>query len=994
MFHYPKAGPSVTNGVRPSPGMAKVAERFALDQTMQFGLFSRLRASTQSFSTSNWANMFDFISDPQFDPCRDFIERSRQNGKGWDYLQSLNRTLAKLDEWLVEQEEMNYWPSLGTSSTERHQVWLEIVAAKKSAEELSFAATRPLVIVGPDESEPDIKVPLSKETAWQGYRSYLEGQGWKKVAVDNIENSALHILRRMRRNTVDRGAVKGLVVGHVQSGKTANMAGLISMAADYRWNLFIVLSGTLENLRVQTRNRLIKDIFPHQGTLSWQAVEHPSTSKPVGERAQDMQFHQGCNDRHLVVSLKNASRLAGLIGWISKDKLRMKQMRIVIIDDEADQGGINTANVSKEERSRINGLIVDLVNLPVQCVNYIAYTATPAANFLNEEPGGSLYPKDFIVALRQSDEHFGPLQVFGLPATSRDPLGIVLTVPSDDLEKLRAIHAGESLVLPDTLRESILWFLCCTAAMRLSGFRKPVSMLIHSSAAQRHHANVEIALRSFLDKCTLAREKFLRDCAEVWAAHTADISVESFGERFADYGNLANLVDYPDFSDLAKELLVLISKITAIELDGAFERTYHSGIHVCVDNCANNNITNENEIKRLFYPDPDNPQPPDIATAFIVIGGGTLSRGLTIENLVSTFFLRASAQADSLMQMGRWFGYRKGYELLPRIWMPEITREKFEFMTIAEEELRDDLEQYMKLGADPSLYGPRVRVHPSMSWLRPTAKARMQSQTTAEFDFSGVNRQTTLFHDGDGAESAHIRNRSHTEEFLNKVGLAEKGQGNSLVWRNVDATQVASFLEGFQFHPASQFFSEITPFLVWLKEQAVATGYRHWNVVAAGSDPIENRQWKLPGGAVGVVARSRIIPARSDGAVSIGTLRDPRDLLADVVPGTALPIGGNLGNTTIIDCRDSGEVGEVPQLLLYLIDKDSKRQSKVAPAEGMGKKIRSDLNAKADIVGISLWLPGVKNRKKSFVTHVTVRIRPNLAADNDDLPGTGEEYAT
>jgi hypothetical protein len=934
--------------------------------------------------------MSDPTTDPKFDLCRKYIEMARQNGREWDSLNHLNRAPDRLDEWFLAQEEMSFWPCLGSTPSERHQTWLGIVAGKKTAEEMSVAATRPLVVVGAEEAE-QVQVPQVEKTAWQLYRAHLEGQDWKKAAIDNIENSALHILRRMRRNTEGRKPVKGLVVGHVQSGKTANMAGLISMAADYRWNLFIVLSGTLENLRVQTRNRLVRDLN-HPGNLSWKVIEHPSTSKPAGERAQDMQFRPECNDRHLIVSLKNSSRLEALIGWITKNQLCMKQMRIVIIDDEADQGGINTANVSKEERSKINSLIVKLVNLPVQSVNYVAYTATPAANFLNEEPGESLYPEEFIVALPQSDEHFGPVQIFGLPAADRLPLGIVLDVEKGDLQLLDSLHKGDVDTLPDSLEEAVLWFLCAVAAMRHLGFRKPVSMLIHTSSAQKHHANVETALRGFLDKCASAKSAFLERCAAVWNARIADLDPDSFAERFASYGALDNIHDYPEFGSFSVELEVLIATITAIQLDEEYERKYHRGIHVCVDNCANNGITDENEIRRLFYPDPENSHVPDTATAFVVIGGGTLSRGLTIENLVSTFFLRASAQADSLMQMGRWFGYRKGYELLPRIWMPEATREKFEFMTVAEEDLRDDLQRFMYRGARPSEFGPRVRVHPSLTWLRPTARNRMQSTITADYDFSGVNRQTTLFHDGPGAGEVHRKNFAHTEAFLAAAGTGESGQGNSLVWRELDVATITNFLREFQFHPGSQFFSEIGPFLLWLDSQAAEVGYRSWNVVAAGSAPGGGPDWKLPGGTIGLVSRSRVLPDRSDGAVSIGALRDPRDLLADAGTATGTEMKGTLNNLDIDRLRDECGVGGIPQLLLYLVNKDSKpqREGRISNSG----RVRGNLAAAEDIVGISLWLPGVRDRRKSYATRLTVRIRPELLATDDDLSDSEAEAST
>jgi hypothetical protein len=932
--------------------------------------------------------MSDSTNDPKFDCYRAYIELARRNGKEWDFLEHLKRTPAELDRWFLDQEETHFWPSLGATSDTRRAQWLVIVSAKKAAEEMSVAASRPLVIVGAEESEQNIQVPPVEKSAWQMYRAHLGLQDWKPAAIDSIENSALHILRRMRLRTADRGAVKGLVVGHVQSGKTANMAGLISMAADYRWNLFIVLSGTLENLRIQTRNRLVRDLN-HPGNLSWKVVEHPSPSSPPGARAQEMQFHAASHDRHLVVSLKNASRLEALIGWITKHRVGMEQMRIVIIDDEADQGGINTANVSKEERSRINKLIVDLVSLPVQSVNYVAYTATPAANFLNEGPGDSLYPEDFIVALPQSDEHFGPVQIFGQPEAGRLPLGIVQDVSMEDLQGLDDLHKGEGTTLPDSLGEAVLWFMCCVAAMRHKGFRRPVSMLVHTSAAQRHHAAVETALRAFLLACRADLPSFIAHCQTVWRARTADLDPDSFRERFPSYGRLAALDAYPSFVDFSGGLAVLVSTITAIQLDGDHERTYHDGLHVCVDNCANNGISDENEVRRLFYPDPEHSQVPDTATAFIVIGGGTLSRGLTIENLVSTFFLRASAQADSLMQMGRWFGYRKGYELLPRIWMPEATREKFEFMTLAEEDLRDDLQRFMYRGARPSEFGPRVRVHPRGSWLRPTAKGRMQSTVAADYDFSGVNRQTTLFHDGTGAGEIHRRNLSDTEAFLTAAGTPVKGQGNSLVWRNVGVAAVSAFLGKFRFHGASQFFSEIGPFLEWLEGQGAEAGYSSWNVVAAGSDPGAGRAWQLPGGSVGLVSRTRILPGRSDGAVSIGALRDPRDLLADAGMGTAEELKGPLNNVDVDRLREERGVGGIPQLLIYLIDRTS--TPKGAPRVTKDGRSRWNLGAEADIVGLSLWLPGVSDRKTSYAVRLTVMIPPALLASDDDLPGTGEE---
>jgi len=938
--------------------------------------------------------MSDISIDPVYDLCRAFIERWRQRDKSWEELPSLGKTPEDLDAWLVDQEEMQGWPSLGVNPRERAQRWKQIIDAKRLAEQRSVVATRPLVVVGAEESEPGIQVPSDPQSAWQLYRTHLSDQDWKPKAIQNIENSALRILRYLRMDTTSREPVKGLVVGHVQSGKTANMAGLISMAADHRWNLFVVLTGTLENLRIQTGKRLISDLF-RSGNLTWKSIEHPSKASPYGNRAENMQFEATRPDRHMIVCLKNPARLRHLIEWIEAHKIAMKQMRLVIIDDEADQAGINTGQVSKEERSKINKLILRLTNLPLQSVNYVAYTATPAANFLNEGPGKTLYPEDFIVALEQADEHFGPVQIFGHLEAHREPLGIVYDVPAKELDDIKDLHLGERIALPDSFKQSLLWFICCAAAIRLSGAIKPVSMLVHTSSKQKHHTNIDISVRRFLDECAYLcssnEAQFKTETETLWNKVTSDLDNSGFAERFPGYGRLDKLNKLPKFIDIFPEIKILLSKVTAIQLDEQQERSYHKGIHICVDNCANNGIDDENEVRRLFYPeDSDNV---NFASAFIVIGGGTLSRGLTIENLVSTFFLRASAQADSLMQMGRWFGYRRGYELLPRIWMPRETREKYEFMTIAEEDLRDDLEKFMHGGSRPSDFGPRVRVNPRMAWLRPTAANKMQQTVTADFDFSGINRQTTLFHDGVDAKSILDSNRILTENFIKELAKdGERGNGNSLIWRDVNVEAVMKFLSDFKFHSGNQFFSDISPFLKWIDQHAGNAGYEKWNVVAAGSNGTKNGNWILPGGSVGLINRTRIVTERSDDGVSIGALRDPKDLLADAFLTDEDKSSDKLDNISIIGKRDKGRVGAIPQLLLYRIEGKSEKSTTQNPSNANGKQ-RASLKAKADIIGISLWLPGgeKKENKQSYVTHLTVRIPPLLLVTKDDLLDTGEE---
>lgn len=936
--------------------------------------------------------MAELLFDPKFDLCRRLIEVARQKGAEWDTLPPAGMDPQQFDEWLLMQQQYSYWPSLGNSAIERRQRWADIVSAKRAAEEASISASRPLVVIGKEETEPGIVAPQASHSMWQLYKARLISQQWNESAIDSVESSALRILKHMRRSTLGRKPVKGLVVGHVQSGKTASMAGLIAMAADHRWNLVIVLTGTLDNLRIQTRNRLHDDLN-HHGNLQLKVIDHPSRGSPRSQRAQDMHFQSDSPGRHLIVCLKNSSRLKSLIDWIKADAKSMNQMKILIIDDEADQAGINTADISADERSQINRQIIALISVPALSVNYVAYTATPAANFLNEGPGGSLYPEDFIVCLRQSDEHFGPLQLFGIPEQGYNPLGIVREISKDDLEDVRALHGDTAAGLPATLIDSLMWFLCCVAVMRVDNFAKPVSMLIHTSQRQAHHENVGQAVRSYLSEQHADIPGFLTRCKEVWEKITTDLNDVQFAERFPLYGRLAELGANPSFDLISEMLPEVVSEISAIRLDETKAMTFHRGVHVCIDNCANNRTSGETEVRRLFYPAPDMQNPPKFASAFIVIGGSTLARGLTIENLVSTYFLRASAQADSLMQMGRWFGYRRGYELLPRIWMPEETRFKFEFITLAEEDLRDDLQRFMYAGVKPAEVGPRVRVHPRASWLRPTGKNKMQEAMSCEYDFSGVSRQTTVFHDGPAHTVLHTENRALTESFLSSLKESRAAErGVARVWDAVPLASVSNFLTSFSFNPNAQFFSEMPAFLEWTDKVASGENLTHWNVVVSGNRPDGEDVWTLPDGSqIGLINRSRV-PSRSVAgkSVSVGVLRTPTDLLADARLGKA-KLPRQLGNEAIANWRTSGGVGQVPQLLLYLINKDSEPKHQFDADDG---DARDSLAAGAHIVGVSIWLPGSGNKVRSYVSHLTVRIPTVLDSDSDDLENTFAEENT
>lgn len=917
--------------------------------------------------------MPDIITSPRYDQYRTWIQNARDHKLDWPEIEAKGTRV-----WLESQASDQFWPPIN------EQQWKAIVAAQKHAEESSLQASvieedsSDEAILGP-EIDAAIQASQSERSTWMLYKKRLESSGWKTEDIQSLEHSSLETLKRMRRDTHARPPVKGLVVGHVQSGKTANMAGLMAIGSDNGYNLFIILSGTIEALRQQTQKRLLRDLnFPEcPKNLEWRSLEHLGLNSPDGEQASHLAFHEGSHSRHMTVSLKNVIRLKNLKKWLTKDPHKLKQMRIVIIDDEADQASINTAALGADTPSKINSCIVELTKLSAQSVNYISYTATPYANFLNESYPESLYPKDFIITLAQSKDHFGPAQVFGIEGVAnRDGLDIIRTIPAEqdanDICQIKRLHSNANSELPESLQSAIAWFISAAAARSLWKQNEPTSMLIHTSRNVEHHKNTGTAVMKWLSETP--REELLAYCQKVWANETTAFTREDFHLQFPDYGLSETIAEYPDFKAIQPGIETLLSRITNIPLDEKGIPEYHRGIHVCIDNSENNGINDDNELVRLFYPQ-------DVlahSTAFIVIGGSTLARGLTIKGLVSTYFLRDSNQIDTLMQMGRWFGYRRNYELLPRIWMTIKCRKKFDYMSLVEKELREDLKGYMTAPHwRPEYYAPRVLNSSAFCKIRPSAKNKMKHAEPIDFDFSGANSQTTIF----SSERPILeQNIDQTESFLLDLQSLPVSRGTSLIWENVQFGPIRNFLENFNFQERGRFFASIKAFCEWFEKIKEKAGYSEWSVVVGGLDSDKHGSWKIGEYSVNMISRSRLKRASNKSEIAIGVLRDPKDLLADADLPESFKYPIKPENSTIQNIRNEAGLAKTPQLLIYRIAKGSK-----APE---GLKTRADLDADADVIGISIWIPGVRNRHNGnpdFSRKLHVRLEEVDDSDDSDF---------
>ena len=754
-----------------------------------------------------------------YDKPRKWITDSRSRGIVWEAIELGNKAdYAGLQSFLELQADINFWPEISISD------WHQLVQSQKNAEERvkDIELIDGIAHIHDNRQDNAISVPEDEMSSWQLYKKKLLADGFKDETVNEIESTTLKILKRLNGDTTSSGPVKGLVIGNVQSGKTANMAALMAMAADWGWNMFIVLSGTIENLRVQTQNRLFNDLN-QQGTLWWRPLQHLSKTVDISQQAQSLHLDPGSKERYFTVCLKNSSRLKKLIQWAQADKNKQRQMKIIVIDDEADQAGINTCKIDQDELSRINKLIRALVNGKNEknedvdghylAMNYIGYTATPYANILNEAGEESLYPRSFITTLAVSREYFGPQQIFGYSgdSVSFDGMDIVRTIDSDELNELKSIHDGDVFTTPESLLDAVCWFMCGVACMRIWGYKKPVSMLIHTSQKTAHHSAIANVVNDWI--ANTPENDIIKRAERVWYEETSKFSLESFRVQYPTYDRPDEAINkYPDFPAIEEQLCILLGDgISHIELDAEGTLTYHKGIHLCIDNCTNNGITSDGMHVRLAYPEAHNMPYP--APAFIVIGGATLSRGLTIEGLISTFFLRSVGQADTLMQMGRWFGYRKNYELLPRLWITDKTRQQFEFLAALDQELREEI-QYMDItGRSPSDYGPKVKNSPKISFIRITSKNRMQAATEALMDYSGASNQTYLFDNDATTLRDNIR---HTEDFIRRLGVEWHPENdyfpNNAVWKDINFVEIRKYVENFKFCKG---VTTVTALLAW-----------------------------------------------------------------------------------------------------------------------------------------------------------------------------------
>lgn len=745
--------------------------------------------------------------------------------------------------------------------------------------------------------------PRAWHADWPGLARSLREGGLSDEDLNEIDRSSSKIVSRLGDPGAAEFGTRGLVLGHVQSGKTTNYTAVTAKASDAGYRLFIVLSGMHNALRDQTQQRLEHDLLREQER--WFNLTHDGDFGNPGNAAAILAGKLRC----LAVVKKNVHRLRRLNKWLDSAPDAIRTLPILVIDDESDQASID---VGDDERSTISELLRRLLDRPKAA--YVGYTATPFANVLiDPHSDEDLYPRDFIVALRQPYSHMGTETIFGREPLSQDEFffesdgrDIVRHLPEDEVDDIRPptqtdqLASWEPYPVP-SLKDAIRYFILATAARRARGQSGHSSMLIHTTMRVLGQARTRAPVQEILAE---TKERYAKgevaDLRSLWASERHRVPVKGLRPV--------------TFDELAVHIGAVLRQCRVIVENSASEDT-------------------------LEYA--EEPQ------VVIVIGGNTLSRGLTLEGLVVSYFLRSATAYDTLLQMGRWFGYRRGYEDLPRVWMTTELHDWFIHLATVEAELRTEIERYEREQLTPLDYAVRIRQHSGMTV---TSRAKMGSARPARVSFAGERVQSLFFHHRDpewlarNLEAGRALVRAAVRHGVRPEAVRNTGQR---LLRDVPVDHVRRFLRTYSFHENHHPRLSQQTLLKYISRQNNRGDLRKWNVLVVGATSGEGRRDIDLGldGRTGLLTRSRLRTGGGSSA-NLKAIMSRTDLIADLAAGDDELAHAAQARSTVqlLRSRPRG----TGLLALYPIDRNS------APAK---RGVREPLGALEDVLGVGIVFP-------------------------------------
>lgn len=784
---------------------------------------------------------------------------------------------------------------------------------------------------------------------WDHYSAQLARPrgSWDSDSIAALGLSTDDVISRLSdptRNEIYQ--VKGLVMGYVQSGKTSHFSGLIAKAADAGYRLIIVLAGTMDILRQQTQRRIDKEIIGKEllgteeyGTdADWaRFVEHNGRPSELGffdwnrltNRGDDYSslkhhlhvlefrptdrnkpFNDPSNLRNtparLAVIKKTPARIAKLcadLGEIKGLRSALEHVPTLIIDDESDQASVNTIDQKrfgqKEKRTSTNRAIGELLNV-LPRAQYVGYTATPFANvFIDPEDADDLFPKDFIVSLPRPDGYMGASDFYDFDAEfdekdfRSNKAAFVRPVEGENDKDDNLPRAIDSYVLSGAIK-----LYRKSRNSRKYDFRHH-TMLVHHSARKVVHEDEADEVRAIFKGGSRyqKREGLDRLCSLFNSDFVPVSRTRAPDEPFPK-----------SFEDLKPFVSECITKIC-------------DGKPVLIVNGDNKDDT------------PDFDQNPVWA---ILVGGAKLSRGYTVEGLTTSYYRRPAGAADTLMQMGRWFGFRPGYRDLVRLYIGKNERkgkanidlyEAFGAVCRDEEALRKELLKYRKEGLTPRQVPPLVHQH--LPKLPPTSKNKMFNAKIRAIDFAGDWTEKTSA----PVKPAHMAlNLKYAETLLGNVISLDKqhikltnkdGKKRSFDAYVALATgdSVISFIDNYRWSEGKR---SVQLEIDYLREQRKVGGSGEWVILLPQIAPAKMCRFKnavFP--KLAIIERSRVTDARF-GVYSEPRHRDAAEFLAGVS-----------GATDTAEFLDKHRSAKRPVLVLYFVEDKGNPKARVSVGFGI-----------------------------------------------------------
>lgn len=625
---------------------------------------------------------------------------------------------------------------------------------------------------------------------WVRYQTELRKQNWAPKVVNALDNVTDDILDLMGNPDGEAGwPRRGLVMGDVQSGKTSNYTGLICKAADAGYKLIILLTGTLESLRRQTQERLdagfvgldssgvVNNRNRHRREIGVGLIDGARAAgvftSTVGDFKAATVNQLGFKLRDykepvLLVVKKNKRILENLTDWlITFNASHGGQINspLLLIDDEADNASVNT---SPAKTTAINAGIRNLLKVFPRS-SYVGFTATPFANvFINPDTtddmvGDDLFPRDFIYALDAPSNYVGAQRIFG----DDSPLNCLRYIVDAEQDFPKG-QTSDSVIdgVPASMIDAVRCFLVINAIMDLrGGMPKHRSMLINVS----HFTLIQNQVRDILDGLLRNMQEDIRNYSSLPEAQALRNSTlaslyEVYQREYANTG-----------STWAEVQAALTAATLPIGVRAVNQKT----------GAASLNYAEHKEH----------------GLRVIAVGGNSLARGLTLEGLCVSYFHRGTQMYDALLQMGRWFGYRPGYEDLFRVWLTEELAGSYSYISEATDELRAEIRRMQASRLKPIDFGLRVRAHPDSLMITARNKMRSSEEIVHMMSISKEGLETTrLLRD----KTIILGNFKAAEKLVEQVemsGATSKPAHNYPVWSGVDKALVVEFLRKFTSHP-------------------------------------------------------------------------------------------------------------------------------------------------------------------------------------------------